>query len=398
MTRIHIHGDFVSKNPTILNFDNTGGAIRIANLEGPILGLGGPDEPQLKAGPSLSSDPAAFDFLDETSDQWVFTLANNHAMDYGWDALQRTIEFLTNKGAKVLGAGESQEISRRPLHLKLGEEDLVIISCTHRGNGESSGAQPGVAVAGPWVEQAIMTGSSSGQKIMVVIHGGTEDHVVPNPGLRSPMMTWTKLGADVCVASQSHVPQILESTQFGLLIHGLGNLVADPVFWSRHNPVGLYSREVVLGESLALIGSKFTEFDLDPSDGKVHVREAGSSGLLERMQTLLKELESVVLDSDRYWSLWQSYSLDFFKRFARRQMYISLALFMLLPITRLFNRNFKRLQRPYLFDLIGWDQNRDLLLESLALKYRIVVDRRSPQGEQLLRRILQLGHEKKQES
>lgn len=41
MTRIHIHGDFVSKNPTVFKLDNTGGAIRIANLEGPILGLGG---------------------------------------------------------------------------------------------------------------------------------------------------------------------------------------------------------------------------------------------------------------------------------------------------------------------------------------------------------------------
>lgn len=41
MTRIHIHGDFVSKNSTVFNLDNTGGAIRIANLEGPILGLGG---------------------------------------------------------------------------------------------------------------------------------------------------------------------------------------------------------------------------------------------------------------------------------------------------------------------------------------------------------------------
>lgn len=315
-------------------------------------------------------------------------------MDYGWESLQRTIEFLLNKGAKVLGAGENQELSRRPLHLRLGDEDLVIISCTHRGNGESSGTQPGVAVAGPWVEQAIMEGCSSGQKIMVLIHGGTEDHLIPNPGLRSLMITWAKLGVDVCVASQSHVPQILENTEFGLLIHGLGNLVADPIFWSGHNPLGIYSREVVLDESLALIDSKFTEFGFDQSQVQVHVKEAGSSALLERMQALHKELESVVLDSDNYLSLWQSYSVDFLNRFGRRQMYISVALFMLLPITQLFRRGLERSRRPYLFDLFGWDQNRDLLLESLALEYHIVVDRRSQQGEKLLKRILQLGKEK----
>jgi hypothetical protein len=391
MKEIHLHGDFVSKHPVELNLDSDGAVIRIANLEGPIIGLGGLDRPELKAGPNLSSYPRAFDFLDETNDQWIFTLANNHAMDYGWDALKRTISFLSEKGAKVLGAGENQEISRRPLRIQIEGDEVVIISCTHRGIGESGIRTPGVAVAGPWVEQSILNASSLGLKVIVLVHGGTEDHMIPNPGLRRSMISWVRLGANVCVASQSHVPQLIEIAGSGLIVHGMGNLVADPGFWKSHNPVGVFSHELVLGPSLELRGRKFTEFDFATSNKVVEVNTVGLTDQIGGIEILHKRLESLVLDSEKYWSLWQSYCVDFFSRFARRQLYIATALLVVLPISQLFKSKLQSFRSPYLFDLFGWEQNRDLILESLAIKYRVVPDSRSPESEILLREILKVG-------
>ena len=384
----------MSRHPIALNLNSDSAVIRIANLEGPIIGLGGPDRPALKAGPSLSSNPQAFDFLGKTEDEWVFTLANNHAMDYGWDALERTIDFLKEKGAKVLGAGVSQEASRKPLTLHLDDGGVAVISCTHRGNGESAISTPGVAVIGPWVEQEIIEASSSGLKVMVLVHGGTEDHLIPNPGLRSAMITWLRLGANVCVALQSHVPQLIEELESGLLVHGMGNLVADPTFWKGHNAIGVYCHELVLGPSLELTSRKFTKFGIAHSGEVVEVSTVQSSDQLERLQILHKKLECVVGDSEKHWSLWQSYCVNFFSKFARNQLFFATALLAVLPISQILKSRLAAFRRPYLFDLFGWEQNRDLILESLAIKYQIVPDTRSLESEILMKEILELGQVK----
>ena len=56
------------------------------------------------------------------------TLANNHALDYGADALLDTLAYLDEAGIVTVGAGANEDIARRPQLLRCGEEDLRLIS------------------------------------------------------------------------------------------------------------------------------------------------------------------------------------------------------------------------------------------------------------------------------
>ena len=117
MLKINIFGDFVagsigglalspSLHETVSSAD-----YNIVNFEAPVKTSG---KAALKSGPSLQQDAAAPAWLKEQGVD-VFTLANNHIMDYGEEAARKTVETLG--AAQCLGLGEGKE-AYRPLLLE----------------------------------------------------------------------------------------------------------------------------------------------------------------------------------------------------------------------------------------------------------------------------------------
>src|SRR5690606_42126441 len=93
--------------------------------------------------------PAAVEVLTRLGVDCV-TLANNHALDYGYEALLDTIDHLTTAGIAVVGAGEDLASARRPRTLEAGGTRLTDVAFSEPPPDFAAGPEaPGMAYAEP---------------------------------------------------------------------------------------------------------------------------------------------------------------------------------------------------------------------------------------------------------
>lgn len=91
--------------------------------------------------------PAAVDALAELGVDCV-TLANNHALDYGTDALADTVDLLGRAGIGAVGAGEDIAAARAPVVLEARGTRLAVVGVTdHPADFAAGPDRPGVALA-----------------------------------------------------------------------------------------------------------------------------------------------------------------------------------------------------------------------------------------------------------
>ena len=90
------------------------------------------------------------------------TLANNHALDYGFDALADTLDHLAQAGIAVVGAGADLQQARRPAIVAAGGLRVAVVGVTDHPADFAAGAdRPGVAFADlgrqvpDWLLQAV---------------------------------------------------------------------------------------------------------------------------------------------------------------------------------------------------------------------------------------------------
>ena len=88
----------------------------IANLELPLSNGGAPIN---KTGPCLHGKPDDFKVLKEAGIKAV-SLANNHILDYGFDALRDTIKYAEENGVETFGAGVNAEQASKPFYREIG--------------------------------------------------------------------------------------------------------------------------------------------------------------------------------------------------------------------------------------------------------------------------------------
>ena len=116
--------------------------LRFANYEMPLSNRGTPMEKlaAIRADPAIAIDVANVRFD-------IPSLANNHALDYGPDALADTMSNLEANGVKHLGAGMSLEEATRPLVLEVNGRRVgfVAYSCLVAAGAAAAVDRPGVA-------------------------------------------------------------------------------------------------------------------------------------------------------------------------------------------------------------------------------------------------------------
>ena len=115
-------GDCVpgGRNATIRGVDG----LCLANLEGSLLSAIRGVAPAAKAGPVLSNLS-----LPQTSASLLFSLANNHIMDFGADGLESTIDSLAERGYRWVGAGADETQARQSVVVTDRDVRVGVISC-----------------------------------------------------------------------------------------------------------------------------------------------------------------------------------------------------------------------------------------------------------------------------
>lgn len=141
------------------------------------------------------------------------TLANNHALDYGGDALLDTLAYLASAEIVAVGAGENEDIARRPQLLRCGEMELRLISFSDHPAAYAAGPdRPGIAFADlrsglpAWLEGTIHA-DGGGQARVLAPHWGPNMVVEPVAHVRRTAQALIRAGATLIAGHSAHVFQ-----------------------------------------------------------------------------------------------------------------------------------------------------------------------------------------------
>ncbi|HUP33240.1 MAG TPA: CapA family protein [Gaiellaceae bacterium] len=158
------------------------------------------------------------------------TLANNHALDFGAEALLDTIDLLAAAGIAAVGAGPDEARARAPAILSSGGFRLAVIGATDHPEDYAAGPEsPGVALARldrgvpGWLAEAV--GAADADAVLVTPHWGPNMATRPLRPVRAAAAHLLAAGATLLAGHSAHVFHGVE----GPVLYDLGDFVDDYV-------------------------------------------------------------------------------------------------------------------------------------------------------------------------
>ncbi len=197
--------------------------IAMGNLEGP-LGTAGEKFPHKKY--NFLVDPSSAVGLAHAGFK-LLTLANNHTMDFGVEALQSTLSALDTQGLKHCGADMNDALARKPAWFEVKGHKVAVLaySLTYPTEYWAREDRAGCAAAsGPDMREDIQKARLQGADVVVVCcHWGQEKHT----RLRGYQPELAHLaidaGADAVVCHHPHIWQQLEVYHGKPIAYAIGN-------------------------------------------------------------------------------------------------------------------------------------------------------------------------------
>ena len=181
----------------------------------------------------------------------VASLANNHALDFGQEALSDTFTTLDEAGIPYVGAGETKERAEDAIFVEAGGRTVGVLSASrvipvHTWNIISR--QPGLFCTydSTRLIERIKEIKAECDFVVVFVHWGIEREAIPEEYQRVLAHQYIDAGADLVVGNHAHVPQGIEYYKGVPIVYCLGNYIFNP------NMVDTYALKVVWGEDDSL--------------------------------------------------------------------------------------------------------------------------------------------------
>ncbi len=158
------------------------------------------------------------------------TLANNHALDFGVDALLDSITTLDSAGILHTGAGADLAEARRPVEAELGGRQVAVIGATRVIPVASWAAgknHPGMLSSydATALLEEIRAQKAEEKFVIVYVHWGIERDERPQDYQRTLGQQYIDAGADLVIGSHPHVLQGIEYYKEKPIVYSLGNFV-----------------------------------------------------------------------------------------------------------------------------------------------------------------------------
>ena len=199
--------------------------LRFCNLECPISDQGR----NLHHLYSFRADPRALEGLKAAGFD-IVSLANNHAYDWGPEALVDSLERLRAAGIRSVGAGQNILAAHYPVLVSVGGLRIAFLGYVEIEPKEATAEvdRPGVA----WLEPAqvladIRFARPLADLVIVCPHWGLEYAQKPTRDQVELAHRMIDAGADLIVGSHPHVVQPLEPYRERWIAYSLGNFVFD---------------------------------------------------------------------------------------------------------------------------------------------------------------------------
>jgi hypothetical protein len=173
--------------------------------------------------------PAAAERLAEMGVACV-TLANNHVLDFGADALEDTLAHLRAAGIAAVGAGPDLAAARAPVVLRGGGLRLRVVAVTdHPSSYAARPGHPGTAFADlrhegvpAWLQERSAPGDDA-DVVIVSPHWGPNMCPAPVGHVRRAAVDLEAAGATLVAGHSAHVPH----GPSGRTLFDLGDFIDD---------------------------------------------------------------------------------------------------------------------------------------------------------------------------
>ncbi len=214
---------------TIKFFHNSD--LRLINLECVISSKGKPDP---RSYFHFRANPKAIKVLKKAKIDFV-SIANNHVMDFGEEALIEMLELLRKNKIAYAGAGKNIEEASRPAFLEKSNFKISIISAAdHPKWWEADKNKPGINFISidsikhlERIKKSIEIAKRVADIIIFSCHIGPHFRTRPSKEFINFARKILDLGADVYWGHSNHIPQGVEIYNEKIIIYDSGDFVDD---------------------------------------------------------------------------------------------------------------------------------------------------------------------------
>lgn len=160
----------------------------------------------------------------------ILTLANNHILDYGTDALLDTCALLDEAGIRRVGAGANLEEAKKLEVMEVKGKRVGFLAASRVipvSSWTVGKSHPGVLTTyDPAILlKEIQAAGDQCDYLVVYIHWGIERNTEPEEYQRTLARQYIDAGADLVVGSHPHVLQGIEYYKGKPILYSLGNFV-----------------------------------------------------------------------------------------------------------------------------------------------------------------------------
>jgi poly-gamma-glutamate synthesis protein (capsule biosynthesis protein) len=164
------------------------------------------------------------------------SLANNHTMDYGEEALQEMLELLDSSGIRRSGAGTNLKEATTPAILEASRKKVAIVSLTdNQPEWEASPSGPGInyfplsleSYYSDRLESCIADARKNADIVIASCHVGPHFRESPSSEYVNFAHRLIDLGVDVYWGHSNHMPQGIEIYRGKPILYDSGDFIDD---------------------------------------------------------------------------------------------------------------------------------------------------------------------------
>lgn len=159
----------------------------------------------------------------------VFSLANNHVLDYGVDAFYDTIRHVQAAGIKTTGAGRNLAEAQAPAVFEVGGRRVAFLGISAiipAGKWKATATRPGFAYDDDeQIAAQVRAAKRVADIVIPYFHWGIEYTYSPSAAQKRAARAAIRAGATMVIGGHTHVLQPVETYEGRLVAWSMSNLV-----------------------------------------------------------------------------------------------------------------------------------------------------------------------------